>query len=110
MITVTETDEFIKRSQKLLKKSEVKELIDFIASNPEAGDIIAKTGGVRKLRYARAGQGKSGSYRVIYYYYNERNPLFLLSLFGKNEKANLSEAEKVALYKGIQILKKGLKS
>lgn len=86
------------------------ELIDFVAADPEAGDIISKTGGVRKLRFAREGQGKSGSYRVVYYYYNPRNPVFLFTVFGKNEKANLTDAEKLAFYKGIQILKKELKS
>lgn len=110
MITIIETAQFIKKSEKLLNKSEVKELIDQLAENPEAGDIIAQTGGIRKFRFARAGQGKSGSYRVIYYYYNPKNPVFLFTLFGKNEKANLSQAEKQAFYKAIQNLKKGLKS
>ena len=85
-------------------------LIDYIASNPESGDIIAKTGGVRKLRYAREGQGKSGSFRVVYYYYDKNHPVFLFDVFGKNEKANISDVEKNEFYKAIQILKKELKS
>ncbi len=110
MITVTETSWFIKRADKLLPKEEKKGLIDYIASHPEAGDVIANTGGVRKLRYARKGQGKSGSFRVVYYYYNTKNPVFLFDIFGKNEKSNISETEKNELYKIIQELKKGLKS
>ena len=110
MITVTETAWFIKRAEKLLPSEEKSELIDYIATNPESGDVIAKTGGVRKLRYARKGQGKSGSFRVVYYYYNSENPVFLFDIFGKNEKSNISDNEKNELYKIIQELKKGLKS
>ena len=50
------------------------------------------TGGIRKLRWAKSGEGKSGGVRVIYYFHSESMPLFLLSLFGKNEKANLSHS------------------
>ncbi|MFV1974199.1 MAG: type II toxin-antitoxin system RelE/ParE family toxin [Candidatus Scalindua sp.] len=110
MITVIETKSFIKAADKLMSSKEKSELIDLVAADPEAGDIITKTGGVRKLRFAREGRGKSGSYRVIYYYYNHKNPIFLFTVFGKNEKANLTDAEKLAFYKSIQILKKELKS
>lgn len=110
MITIVETIRFIKRAEKLMSGDELDDLKSFIAADPEAGDIIPKTGGVRKIRYARQGQGKSGSFRVVYYYYNQKNPVFLFDVFGKNEKANVSDAEKVAFYKAIQILKKGLKN
>ncbi|MBY6239538.1 type II toxin-antitoxin system RelE/ParE family toxin [Vibrio harveyi] len=62
------------------------------------------TGGVRKLRWAKEGGGKSGGVRVIYYYHSEDIPLFMLSLFGKNEKANLSKAECNVLNKLTKIL------
>lgn len=110
MITVTETAWFTKRAEKLLPLEEKMELINYIASNPKSGDVIAKTGGVRKLRYARKGQGKSGSFRIVYYYYNAKNPVFLFEIFGKNEKSNISDAEKVELQKIIKELKKELKS
>jgi len=64
------------------------------------------TGGIRKLRWAKSGSGKSGGVRVVYYYHNESMPLFLLSLFGKNEKANLSTAERNLLAKFTSILVK----
>ena len=110
MITVIETSSFIKDAERLMSAKERMELVNHISINPEAGDIIPKTGGVRKLRFAREGQGKSGSFRVIYYYYNQKNPVYLFSVFGKNEKTNITDAEKLAFYKGIQILKKELKS
>jgi len=62
------------------------------------------TGGVRKLRWASKGKGKSGDARVIYFYYNENIPLFLITIFGKNEKINLSKAERNELVKLVKEL------
>ena len=62
------------------------------------------TGGIRKFRWASGNRGKSGGARVIYYFHNESMPLFLLTLFGKNEKANLSKAERNELTKLANIL------
>ncbi len=63
------------------------------AAHPQAGDIMQGTGGIRKWRWAAQGRGKSGGVRVIYYYHNRTIPLFLLTVFGKGEKANLSKSE-----------------
>jgi hypothetical protein len=73
------------------------------------GDLIPGTGGVRKMRFAVQGKGKSGGVRVIYYFYNKKNPLLLFTLFGKNEKSDLSEKEKNVLYKVIQDIKQRMK-
>lgn len=110
MITIVEPNSFTRHADKLMSKDEKDDLISAIAADPESGDVIPKTGGVRKLRIAREGQGKRGSFRVIYYYYNKLNPVFLFDVFGKNQKANISDADKKAFYQGIQILKKGLKN
>lgn len=64
------------------------------------------TGGIRKLRWASGGKGKSGGVRIIYFYHNESIPLFLLTIFGKGEKANLSKAERNELSKFTSILAK----
>ena len=90
--------------------AEKDELIETIARNPKAGEVIPKTGGIRKMRVAREGQGKSGSFRSIHYYYDNKNPVFLFTVFGKNEKANLTDAEKNALYKIVQQIKKEMKA
>lgn len=65
-----------------------------LALHPEAGDEIPGTGGVRKLRFAAKGHGKSGGVRVIYYYFDEKSPLYALLLYGKNEQANLTAEQK----------------
>ena len=59
-----------------------------------SGDLIEGTGGVRKLRWARDGRGKSGGVRVIYHFHGDAMPLYLLTMFAKNEQANLSKAER----------------
>lgn len=62
------------------------------------------TGGVRKLRWGRQGRGKSGGVRVIYYVHSDLMPLYLLTLFAKNERANLSKAERNELAGLVDIL------
>ncbi|WP_177428243.1 type II toxin-antitoxin system RelE/ParE family toxin, partial [Candidatus Venteria ishoeyi] len=60
--------------------------------------------GIRKLRWARADKGKSGGVRVIYYFHSDMMPLYLLAVFGKNEKANISAEEKHILSKAVKEL------
>lgn len=93
-ITVVETSEFVKFAKQYLSDEERKDLIDFLAGSPKAGALIQGTGGLRKLRWARKSEGKSGGYRVIYYYHNDNIPLFLISAFAKNVMENISDAAK----------------
>lgn len=69
-------------------------IVDFIAAKPEAG--ISLGGGLRKVRIPRAGGGKSGGYRTIYVFGGTHMPLFLVTVFAKNEKDNLSKPEQAA--------------
>ena len=97
---VVEAPTFVSATRKMFNDDEREELTVFLAFNPTAGDVIAGTGGVRKLRWALTGRGKSGGARVIYYYHDEHIPLFLLNAYAKNEQANLSHAERNA-YKQV---------
>jgi hypothetical protein len=106
-MTVVETARFLKDAKPLMSDSERDELVAFVGANPEAGEIIPETGGVRKIRCALAGRGKRGGARVIYYYHNERRPVFLLAAYGKNEKANLSKAERNAMKQLVPVLVAG---
>src|SRR5713226_9338140 len=96
-MAVVETHEFLKRVKPLMSSSERAELVSFVGANPEAGEIIPETGGVRKIRWALEGMGKRGGARVIYYYHNQNLPVFLLSAYAKNRRANLSKAERNAM-------------
>jgi hypothetical protein len=93
-LTVNETSAFVRRAQKLLSTEEHEELLFFLALHPQSGDEIPGTGGVRKVRYAARGKGKSGGVRVIYYFFDEENPLYAIFLYGKNEQANLTPEQK----------------
>lgn len=79
-------------------------MVDYLAAQPKAGDLIEGTGGVRKLRWARGGRGKSGGVRVIYYFHSDAMPLYLLTMFAKNERANLSKAERNELAGLVDVL------
>ena len=104
MITIAETEPFQKKIEKLLSDLERVELISYLSEFPGSGALIQGTGGIRKLRWARKGSGKSGGIRVIYYYHSEIMPLYLLAVFGKNEKANISDKEKNILSKAVKEL------
>lgn len=94
-MTVVETPSFLRRAKGLLSETERADLVAYLAEHPDSGKVMEGTSGVRKLRWAKEGEGKSGGYRgVIYYFHSERIPLFALLIYGKNEKANLTQDEK----------------
>ena len=95
--TVAETAVFQRRAAALLSTEEKDELIGFLAANPEAGVPIPGTSGVRKLRFAAQGRGKSGGVRVIHYFYDETLPVFALLIYGKNEQVNPTPEQKRAV-------------
>lgn len=104
LTTVTELPEYIRHANELLNEAERKSVIDYLAAHPRAGDIMEGTGGIRKLRWTRGGKGKSGGVRIIYYYYDQRIPLYLLTIFGKNEKSNITKSERNELAKLVDVL------
>lgn len=104
-VTVIETTAFRRDVDDWLNTVEREAFIDYIARHPDAGVLIEGTGGARKVRWARQGGGKSGGVRVIYYFYTADAPLFLLALYGKSEKANLSAAEKQAIQNVVTVLR-----
>ena len=100
MHTVIETNAYLAAAKDAgMNVDEMTAVVDLIAKKPEAGEIMQGCGGARKLRVAKPGKGKSGSYRVITYFSGANAPVFLLTVFGKNEKANLSKADRNELAK-----------
>lgn len=78
----------------------------YLGMNPEAGDIVPESGGIRKVRWAAQGRGKRGGFRVIYYFHSETFPLFLLTVYAKNQRANLTKAERNGFKNLVPILVK----
>lgn len=86
-----------------MTESERRWAIDFIAANPDAGVTLG--GGIRKVRIPRDGGGKSGGFRTVYLFGGTHIPIFLITVFAKNEKANLSRKERADIVSmGKQIM------
>lgn len=100
MHTVVETPVFIRSARQAgVTEEEIDAIKAFLAYSPDAGDEMPGTGGARKLRFAARGKGKSGGYRVITFYSGETIPVFLLDIYAKGEKIDLSQSEKNELRK-----------
>lgn len=106
LVTVVETNAFAARARSRMSDGEREAAIDMIAADPVCGDVIAGGGGIRKVRFGIGGRGKSGGVRIIYYYHNENLPVFLLTVFAKNEQADLGMAERNALAKAANQIAK----
>ncbi len=103
-MAVVETPEFLDRAKAILTEVERTALPAHLVVNWEAGQLAPGTGGVRKIRWGTQGQGKRGGARVIYYYYNESIPLFALDIYAKNQRTDLSDADKRSLKRLLPIL------
>ena len=103
MITFVEDEQFTKVADRLLSGDELFALMQKLAAEPEAGDMIPQSGGCRKLRFAARGKGSRGGARVIYFYRSSAGQILLLEIYAKNEKTNLSPNE-------LKVLKQKAKS
>lgn len=110
LMTVVEMPEFTSTARKLLDDTDRELLIEFLASHPQAGDLMQGTGGVRKLRWALQGRGKSGGARVIYFYHDMALPLFLFTIYAKNSQSDLSDAARNELKKITKAIVEGYKT
>ena len=102
--------EFDRQWQKLgLGDDELRQLQETLLQNPKAGDVIRGTKGLRKIRIAFEGQGKRGSGRVVYVDFTVYETVYLINAYPKNEKDNLSKAERNEIAKMIVRLEQGIK-
>lgn len=103
MHCVVETPQFHRSAADAgMSEDEVLRLKVYLSENPDAGEPIRETGGARKLRFSKPGRGKSGSYRVVTFYTGEDIPVFLMDVYAKGEKINLSARERVELKKELE--------
>jgi hypothetical protein len=93
-VSVIELAGYRRRAAELLTSAEQDAVIDLVAYEPTCGDVIPGTGGLRKVRVGRGGSGKRGGARIVYYFHDLDMPIYLLALYAKNEKSDLSAREK----------------
>ena len=101
MQTVVETPSYLADAERLFSLDERKAIVDRLASDPTCGVIIPGGGGIRKVRFGFGARGKSGGARIVYLFSGTDLPVFILAVFAKNEKANLSVSERNALGKMV---------
>lgn len=107
--TFIQTDEFIKNWERLgLTDDDLRRLELEIMKNPQVEPVIQGTGKLRKMRFAFENKGKSGSSRVCYVDFLIHETVYLITVYSKNEKDNLSKAERNEIKKFIDILEKRL--
>jgi hypothetical protein len=107
MQTVVETPSYLAAAERLFSPDERKAIVDRLAADPTCGVVIPGSGGIRKARFGFGSRGKSGGARVIYLFSGVDLPVFVLAAFAKNEKANLSAAERNALGKMVAAMIEG---
>ncbi|MCH7565170.1 MAG: hypothetical protein IH968_15265 [Gemmatimonadetes bacterium] len=99
-MVIVETSVFTKRVDKLLNRESFRLLQLRLVAEPDAGDVVKGTGGLRKIRWQGSGRGKRGGVRVIYYLAREDEVILLLLIYGKNERDDLTTRQK-AILKGL---------
>ena len=104
MQTLVPIGTFEDEARKLLGKTGFGDMLEFLARRPKAGRLIQGTGGLRKVRIARPGKGKSGGACVIYYYHNDAKPILLLLIYAKADRDNLTDAQKAQLKKHVDAI------
>ena len=101
MQTVVETPSYLADAERLFSLDQRKAIVDRLASDPTCGVVISGGGGIRKVRFGFGARGKSGGARIVYLFSGTDLPVFILAVFAKNEKANLSASERNALGKMV---------
>jgi len=99
---IIETPIFTKLITQIMSDDEYRALQEALIMRPELGVVIKNSGGLRKLRWSLQGRGKSGGVRVIYYWMNADEQLYMLLAYPKNEQENLTDAQLSALRAIVQ--------
>ena len=99
---------FESEAMRLLGSKGYEDLLVQIASDPKAGAVVQGLGGMRKLRFSRPGSGKQGGTRVIYYFHDVRNPVFLFLIYAKADQEDIAPFQRKQLKKLVKTLKQEL--
>lgn len=105
MAAVKATNVYLKRARRLLSPAEQDAFHRHVAAHPDGGDIVAGTGGVRKVRWGMAGQGKRGGVRALHLYLRHKDTVWMLDIYAKREKADLTPDDVRAIRRLVQAIK-----
>jgi mRNA-degrading endonuclease RelE of RelBE toxin-antitoxin system len=105
-IKVVRTRTFDKQASRLFTPHEVIEIIDLVANDPLSGAVIPGTGGIRKVRVAASGRGKRGGARVIYFHVSAPGAIYLLTVYSKAEREDLTPDDKRQWVRFVNEIKK----
>lgn len=94
---------FEKLRANYLSDNEFRKLQLFLLSNPRSGSVIQGTGGLRKIRFKAKGKGKRGGVRIIYYFLDQKDRFYLLTLYSKNEVTDLTAFQKNKLKQFLEV-------
>ena len=100
-----ETSRFTSEMPRYLSDDEYREFQYYLSAYPDAGDLIRGSGGIRKVRWAAEGKGKSGGVRVIYYWAKLPEQIYLLTIFGKSARADIDRRTLGQIARKLELLK-----
>lgn len=108
---VVETDHYLRKAARLLSKQEQDEVAAHLAENPTVHDIIPGLGGLRKARWSQASRnkGKRGGVRIVYFFALSAEVVFIIDIYSKGEKEDLSDADKKELRAAIEQIKRRIR-
>jgi hypothetical protein len=109
-LEVVELNDFAKDARKIFNEEELGELHQHFGMFRQLGTIIKGTGGLRKARWSASGKGKRGGARVIYYYGGDHMPIYLIAVYSKSEKADMTQPEKKAATKFVAETQRNFRS
>jgi len=102
---IVRTHPYERKVSKLLSAAEIQAAEDEIVTHPERWPVVQGTGGIRKARAAKGSTGKSGGARIMYYFWSNKGRIYLLDIYAKNEKEDITAADKKKLRDAVQLLK-----
>jgi mRNA-degrading endonuclease RelE of RelBE toxin-antitoxin system len=101
-MVIKETSVFTRQVRRLLDRESYRLLQLRLVAEPDAGELIRGTGGLRKIRWEAAGRGRRGGVRVIYYWAQRLDVILLLLIYSKSQQDDLTPEQKVVLKRLIQ--------
>ena len=99
-----ESSRFTSELPRYLSDDEYREFQTYLMARPDAGDIIRGSGGIRKVRWAAKGKGKSGGIRVIYFWAKGPEQIYLLTVYGKGEREDIDRATLKQIVRKLELL------